>query len=208
MTSDVTAVVEGITDTPFVERLCIFAGFSQPKSLVLDGKAAIDRELPSYAKSAANWPYVVFRDLDRDAACAPEWLAAHAPPHAGAFFSLRIAVRAVEAWFLADREAAAHALAVGVHKLPLKPDAETDPKQTLVNLARASKKRMVREAVVPDAGVPGKVGRGYTAWLIRAAEDWSVDRARTNSESLERAHRRIAELRAAWIRHRAPPHVP
>ena len=58
---------------------------------------------------------------------------------AGPYFSLRLAVRAVEAWFLADVKAAAPALAVSERSLPAAPDEESDPKQTIVALARTSK---------------------------------------------------------------------
>lgn len=143
---------------------------------------------------------MVIRDLDRDADCAPTWIRAHLPRDRGPYFALRLAVRAVEAWFLADRSHAAASLHVPERTIPTNPDAEDDPKLTLVKLARGSRRASVRDAVVPKPGTR-KAGPGYERWLMAAAQAWSFERAVAHSESLARAHRRLTELCEAWERH-------
>lgn len=194
----ITVVVEGDTDVPFVVGLCAAAGFEVRPPLVSGGKAPLDAKLAGYAKAARGSPYLVVRDLDRDAVCAASWMEEHAPPGAGRYFALRLAVRAVEAWFLADREVAAMALSVKVDQIPLEPDAEPDPKLSVVGLARKSTKPKVREAIVPTPGGSRKAGKGYEGWLLEAATRWSYERAAPRSPSLARAHERLVELRALW----------
>ena len=47
-------------------------------------------------------------------------------------------------------------------------DAECapDPKTTLINLARRSRRRAIREGIVPREGSGGRVGSGYPGRLI------------------------------------------
>jgi hypothetical protein len=194
----ITVLVEGDTDVPFVTRLCEVSGFKVKAPRIAGGKPKLDPLIPGFAKAGQGSPHLVVRDLDLDAECAPAWLATKWPRVAGPYFALRLAVRAIEAWFLADRDNAASALHIPLEKLPLEPDKEADPKRAIVNLARLSTKKSVREAIVPAAGISRKAGQGYEAWLIGAAQRWSIERAMPNSPSLARAHRRLLALRVAW----------
>jgi hypothetical protein len=103
---------------------------------------------------------------------------------------LRIAVHEVEAWLMADREhLLAEFLGIPVAKIPQQTDDCNEPKLLLVNLARHSRKRHIREDLVPMPGSTSKVGRNYTGQLIRfAISAWRVDdAARRYSPSLDRA---------------------
>ena len=125
------AFVEGTTDRPFAERLLSYSGFSEISISSGGGKSEIDRELSKYAQMGFNSPVVALRDLDQDAACAPTWIEEHALGKVGQWFRLRIAVRSIEAWFLADRTHAAKQLAVDLSRIPLAPDGEDDPKSSV-----------------------------------------------------------------------------
>lgn len=80
----------------------------------------------------------------------------------------------------------------GTKAFPDRPDEVDDPKMALVNACRKSKKRSVKENVVPRLGSGRRVGELYEAELVEFGRDhWSVDRARLNSPSLDRAIRRM-----------------
>jgi hypothetical protein len=99
----------------------------------------------------------------------------------------------VESWLLTDREAMAEFLRIAVANLPADPDREEHPKRTLVNLARKSRAREVREDLVPEAGSPGVVGKNYTPRMTQFVEDhWRPLEAEKRSASLRRA---VAALR-------------
>jgi hypothetical protein len=68
-----------------------------------NGKRHLRERITGYNNAACFSPWIVLLDLDHDSGCAPplrnDWLGALAP-----FMCLRIAVRQVEAWLLADRD--------------------------------------------------------------------------------------------------------
>jgi hypothetical protein len=195
----ITIVVEGDTDIPFVQRLCGDVGLSIRLPIVdASGKAGIDAKLNGYARAAAGSPHLVVRDLDHDADCAPEWLASNAPSDPGAFFCLRMAVREVEAWFLADAKNAAAALHVSETAIPIDPDAEPDPKATIVALARRSPKPQIKKGLIPRPGTSRLVGPAYESWLIESGASWNLDRALKRSASLRRARKALHSLKKAW----------
>jgi hypothetical protein len=195
----ITVAVEGDTDVPFVTRLCEESGFAVRAPLVsAGGKPSLDRMIPGLARAAHGSPHLVVRDLDQDAPCAAEWMKAHRPRDAGPYFCLRLAVRAVEAWFLADRAHAARSLHLTETRIPVRPDEEADPKRTIVELARRSSKPLLRRALVPEPGTSRKAGPGYASWLLEASLGWSFRRALVRSGSLARAHERLKKLREAW----------
>lgn len=100
----------------------------------------------------------------------------------------------MESWLLADRDSVAAFLGVRIAAIPREPDRETHPKQTLVNLARTSRKRSIRQALVPD-GSGALVGPEYTPVIGGFIDDrWDASRARANSPSLDRACVRWMEV--------------
>lgn len=192
-----TAVyVEGDTDVPFVKRICESAGIVlREEPVPVGGKDKLDPLLPKLAQSGRHRPLLAFRDLDQDAVSASAWLAANVHPlHPGTFFHLRLAVRAIEAWFLADRACAAACLRVAATAIPLRPDGEDDPELAIVSLARRSTSGTLKASLVPGPGMSRKAGPGYEGWLIGSAADWSLHRARHNSPSLARTLDRLAAL--------------
>lgn len=189
------AVVEGPGDEAIARRLAEEAGFTVSDVYVKRGKDALDAKLGAYAAAARFGPWLVLRDLDRDAACAPT-LASRLLPDRPPTLLLRIPVRAAEAWLLADRESLADFLSVSLSTVPEDPESLYQPKLSLVELARRSRRRAIREDMVPPRGSSSSVGRGYTARLIEfTAERWQPRRAATRSSSLARCLSSIQELR-------------
>ena len=102
----------------------------------------------------------------------------------------RVAVREVEAWLLGDHEKLATFLGVAVSRIPRDPEAEMDPKTTMVELARRSRRREIREDMVPRPESGRDVGPAYASRLIEfvvgGEVSWRLDVASRSSESLRR----------------------
>jgi hypothetical protein len=79
---------------------------------------------------------------------------------------LQIAVHASEAWLLADAESLSDFLSVARTRVPSHPESVSDPKRAILSLAQRSRKRAVREALVPAHGDTARVGPGHGAALI------------------------------------------
>jgi hypothetical protein len=160
----------------------------------LQGKDRLLKQLSAYNQAAKLAPWVVLVDLDRDGECAPsccrKWLRRPAP---GMCF--RIVVRAVEAWLLADREELARFLGISVSPVPRQPETIDDPKQAMVGLARRSRKRKLREDIVPESGSGRAIGPRYSGRLIEFVNGyWRPDVAARLSDSLRRCRIRLRSI--------------
>ena len=186
--------VEGLVDEAVLTRLVEDAGALLSVVYGKEGKGALRKSIRGYNNAAQRLPWAVLIDLDHDAECAPlavaEWL-----PAPARFMRLRVAVREVEAWLLADRERMASFLKVPLELMPHDPDGLTDPKLRVVDLARRSRQRDIRVDLVPRDGSRRKEGPAYGSRLIEfAGQMWRPDRAAERSDSLRRCRKRIAEL--------------
>jgi len=184
MTESVTLAVEGTIDAAAAKRLLGEAGLQPGPEYIKHGKGALDQRLNGFNNAARFSCWLVLRDLDLDADCAPvlrhSLLPAPAPR-----MRLQIAVRAVETWFLADQESISSYLAVAQAKVPKDPESIPQPKRALVDLARQSRKKGIREALVPLSGTTARVGPGYAALLIEfATKYWRPAVAARRSQSL------------------------
>lgn len=147
----VTGAVEGDLDEALLRRILNYVGIALGTVHGRKGKPFLLRSVGGYNNAAQFAPWVVLVDLDRDCDCAPpctqRWLA-----NPSAQMCFRVAVRAVEAWLLADRERMAQLLGLKVALLPEDPDNLDDPKRELVNLARRARRRAIRDDLVPRDG--------------------------------------------------------
>jgi hypothetical protein len=188
------AVVEGPADEAIVRTLADAGGFAVGPVFVKGGKKNLDPKLRAYAAAALHGPWLVLRDLDHDAGCAPDLIRARLPESPPNLL-FRIPVRSVEAWLLADREALARYVSVPVTAVPSRPEELDRPKRTLVDLARRSRSRSIRHDMVPAEGTSAEVGLGFTARIIDFATDhWSPTRAAERSDSLARCLEALREL--------------
>jgi len=161
------------------------------------GNAMMRSRFGSYCQLAQHHPTIILTDLDATP-CAPElragWLASaqvREPLPDGMAFC--IAVREVESWLLADAERFANFLGVRPQAIDPQPERNLDPKQHVLELARRSRRREVREGLPPPAGSDGKVGLEYNPLMEDFARHaWRPDVAAANSASLRRAMDRIA----------------
>lgn len=75
---------------------------------------------------------------------------------------------------------------IPIANFPLNPDAEEDPKRTLVNIVRSKGSRKLKADIVPLAGIESIVGAGYLTQIEAMAKVWRPDVAAQNSDSLRR----------------------
>lgn len=189
----VSGAVEGDLDGVVLRRLVTDLGGTPGAIHVKHGKERVLAKLDGYNAAAEHSPWIVLVDLD-DEECPPV-LIQRAMVAPAEYMCLRIAVREVEAWLLADPEGLSRFISVARSRLPVSPDSELDPKATLVELARKSRKRDIREDLVPTPGGGRKEGPAYTSRLSEfVLIDWDIDQAADRSESLYRARTAIAEL--------------
>lgn len=190
----VTVAVEGDVDASVVRRLLAGVGASEGPVHVAGGKENLLNGLAGYNNAATRTPWLVLIDLDRDADCVPpirqQWM-----PVPAEHMCFRVAVRMVESWLLADRERFARFLGVSAARLPREPDDVDDPKGVVVALARHSRRRDIREELVPRVGSGRRVGALYPSRLIEfASGSWRPEEARGRSDSLDRCLLRLGEL--------------
>jgi hypothetical protein len=195
-----SVVVEGATDTPAVHKVVALAGWKlESPPVPMRGKDQLDKILPKYNAAARSLPWFVLRDLDRDAPC-PGALVAQLLPARSPLMCLRVAVRAIEAWLMADPETLAAFLHVSPSQIPANPEGEEDPKRTMLNLAQRSTKPAVRKDMLPPRGASRRTGPGYEGRILEYGEKhWRADVARGRSPSLDRAVKALERLREDWL---------
>lgn len=194
MTTVVTVACEGDGDVPIAKRLLEHVGLAMGTHYPCDGKGNLDKRLNAYNNAAKHAPWLVLRDLDTDADCAPT-LVSEKLPTPGSQMAFRIAVRAAEAWLMADRERFATFFGVPITKVPREPESVRDPKTELLNLARRSKRREIRESVPVQKGMSSRVGPGYVEKIGAFATDhWRPDIAAVAAPSLAACIRRLRSL--------------
>lgn len=191
----VTLAGEGYVDVLVLERLADELALPHGTQYDCGGKPALRRRLPGFNAAAARSPWVVLADLDQEP-CAAEHVH-ELLPQPERFMVLRLAVRAVEAWLMADAEALAVWLRVTPARVPGAPDQLVHAKQALVDIARSSGSSALRQDIVPRAGSGRTVGPAYSSRIAQFVTDhWDPQRAAGSSDSLRRAMARIRALAA------------
>ncbi|RKY12081.1 MAG: hypothetical protein DRP65_02375 [Planctomycetota bacterium] len=153
------------------------------------GFGRIRSKIVGFNNAAKGMPYLVLTDIDRTE-CAPvlikEWLQVSRHPN----LLLRVAVRQVEAWILANRTPFSEFIGINKSLIPPSVDNILDTKKFLVNLARKSRRRKIRDDIVPRQGSTARVGPDYNGRLISFVENlWEPNEARQISPSLDRTMR-------------------
>jgi hypothetical protein len=193
MTAIVLATEDALSEE-IGERLVTDAGLDVIQRLRGGGRGYLRKRMSSFAEMARRLPVLVITDLDQvvcPATLITDWLPV---PRRQPNLLLRVAVREVESWLLADTQAMRQLLGGGAHVLPRAPDSLTDPKATLLQLARRAP-RAVREDLVPPKGAIASRGLGYNTRLCELVRSsWDPSRAARQSPSLERARQRLKEL--------------
>lgn len=192
----ISGAVEGLLDETVFRCLVEHVGAIPGPVYGKMGKQRLLQRVDGYNLAARQSPWLVLVDLNGDMDCAPpfrqRWL-----PNPAPYMCFRVTIREIEAWLMADRERLARFLGVGVSSVPQNPEMLDEPKLTMVDLARRSRRRGIREDMVPRPGSGRKIGPAYTARLIEfvtSARGWRPAVAAQFSESLDRCLRRLREL--------------
>lgn len=184
----ISAAVEGIVDEAVARRLILFAGAILGPVYGRQGKQFLQHRISGYNAAAMRAPWIVLVDLNGNDACAPALSAAWLERPASVYLCFRVAVRAVEAWLLADGERIADFLRVRIANIPVNPEDLANPKETMVALARASRRMDIRRDMVPRDGSGRPVGPAYSSRLIEfASKSWRPEIATKRAASLARA---------------------
>lgn len=181
-------------DETVLRRIITLAGGAAGRIHVTGGKHRLDRQLGGYNNAARFSAWCVLRDLNGDAPCAAD-LRLQLLPESSSLMRFRIAVHSIEAWVMADRESIGSFLSISQSAIPTLPDDLPNPKRVLVDLARSSRKRAIREGIVPTSGSGRRVGPDYTSLIIEYVESgWRPEVAAHSSESLRRCIDKLREL--------------
>ena len=190
MNQPVHAVVEGSIDEAVVRKLFAETGIQCGTIYPQKGRDQLLKKLPAYNQSARFCCWFAIWDLDQKP-CPPSFRDAVIrtfPDGQSPGLQICIAVRAVEAWFMADRGPLARHLSVPQGKIPVRPEAVDNPKRAVVDLARQSRSPTLKDDVVPSERSGRSVGRGYTTTMIEFVQKkWCPVRASHRAPSLDRA---------------------
>ena len=157
------------------------------------GYGYLKRTVRGFNNAAKGTPFIVLADLEAE--CPPtqikELLSVPIHPN----FLFRIAVKEVESWLIADWLGFASFLGISKNLMPNNVNGIDDPKQCLINLAKRSRKRKLREAIVPSPNSTAKVGPDYNGQLSSFVFNaWNTKEAMKNSDSLYRAVNAISKF--------------
>jgi hypothetical protein len=184
-------VVEDILSEAVMSRLLGHIGYEGHATYVVTrGNGQIRNNMEKYKAASRVIPHIVLTDLDRYS-CPPTLLDAWGIGTLPTTLLLRVAVREVEAWLMSDRKNLAAFLSSAVTRLPVYPEKETDPKITLFNVIRKTRKRRLIDEMVPQPGA--HIGPLYNERMCEFVRNhWQVEIAKENAPSLARTHRRIS----------------
>lgn len=193
----ISGAVEGASDEAVLRRLVHSLGAEVHRVQVQRGKPGLRRALAGYNAAAQGDPWLVLVDLDDEFDCAPQlvgdWL-----PSPSRYMCFRVVVREIESWLLADHERFATFFSVPPAMVPRRPDELPEAKEALLKAVAKSRKRAIREDMLPRMGSGRAVGAAYTSRLIEFVGDgrqgWRPEVAARQSPSLRRCVARLGAL--------------
>lgn len=162
------------------------------------GYGYLKKTVPAWNRAAVRTPFLILTDLDEvqcPSKLISDWL--NEPVHSNLL--VRIAVREVESWLLADSGGLAAYLRVSTTLIPEHPDELADPKAVLVSIARKSRSRDIKSRILPKDNSTAKQGPDYNSCLSAfVTERWDIESAIKRSPSLKRAVARYATFVPSW----------
>lgn len=146
------------------------------------GKSFIKQNLSGFNRAAKHTHYLVIVDLDNDE-CPPSLVNRWLTFQKSSNLVFRVAVREAEAWLISDRDNFAAFMGVSKDIVTTAPENLPDPKEYVINLARRSRKRNIKDDLIPDG--QATVGRNYNTCLADFVfRKWDAKKAMSNSQSL------------------------
>jgi len=192
----IDALVEGMIDEAVARKIILTTGHAIGTCYGKRGIGYVRDKVKLFNRSAARGTMLVLVDfMDTSAECPPEAVSLYLPhPHPNIIF--RVVVAEIESWLLADRFNLANFLCISQTLIPTSPEQVSDPKQSVVNLARGSRCKHIRDGLVPPPDATISVGKLYASELMLFVRDqWNLQNARRNAPSLDRCLNRLEMLR-------------
>lgn len=157
------------------------------------GGSKLRAKVPSLVRSARGGVSVIMcTDLDFTSCLVrmrDEWFPKGIPSN----MVFSIAIREADAWILADPGISGYLASPA--SVPESPENVQDPKSALIEIAKRSRKREIRDEMVIKKGALAKVGPGYNDLLESFVKShWNVGLASRKSKSLKRLIDRISNL--------------
>ena len=192
----VDVLVEGTTDEAVARQLIAHCRHEFGTAYGKQGQRYLHRKVAGFnVRALYGNPILMLVDfMDTGLNCPPQvpatWLRDRSDK-----MLLRVVVRELESWLLADGEGVARFLGISVALIPRSPEELVDPKRMLINLARRSRRKALRDAIVPRPNISSVVGPGYTSAIEDfVARYWNIAAALARSPSLQRCVTRLGEL--------------
>ncbi|MDD9954827.1 MAG: hypothetical protein OXP68_01255 [Anaerolineaceae bacterium] len=193
--------MEGLVDLAVITRVLQSVSIHQNqirRRTSSGGKSRILQKLHGYNQAAKFADWLILLDLDQDDECAPGYLRSVLPaPSTG--MMLRIPVREIETWLLADQEKMANFLGINSANFPDNPESLNDPKGFLIDLVNRKcpqRYRQLRKDLLPVPESAKVVGPYYPDRIASFAEKhWRAEVAAERSDSLARCIRALEELK-------------
>ena len=163
---------------------------------VVGGYGQLKVKAKKWAEAAehGSWMLVV-TDMDTDKGLTPndlgeKWLGVDCLGMLPPKFIFRIAVREIESWIMADREAFAKYLHVSEDNVTTTPDELSDPKLELFRIIREKCKALRFKRMLPTKNQ--HVGIDYNVRMCEFVDKfWRIEKAMQVSPSLHRAVSRL-----------------
>lgn len=153
-----------------------------------NGSGYLRSRIDMLRELAKRDPIFLITDLDQKPcpnALLTHWIGHNKLPEN---FLLRVAVREVESWIIADHDGIRCFMNKRGIRLPDTPDVLPDPKQTLLQIAARHAPRDIKDDLLVARNALTSQGIGYNRRLCNfVSEQWSPERACERSESLRRA---------------------
>ena len=189
----ILAIEDRLSDAVATKILEKF-GIEIVKRIGFQGKSDLERKAPELNRAANGITVFMLTDLDSPGDCPPRLIRSWIRGTLNPKFFFRVAVMEVESWVMADRIGVAAFLSIPSHRIPSSTDDILNPKEFLISLARRSKRKTVREALVPAQGATLNVGNEYNTLLSEFVQNhWDLERAATASPSLKRTLDRLVQ---------------
>jgi hypothetical protein len=192
--------VEDAPSAEIAKKIVAVANRSRPMPLIFRegfpsitrGYGQIKAKTRTFTKMAAQGLHLlVITDLDK-LACAPvlirEWFGIRPdqPIVMPTSFSFRVAVREVESWIIADRDAWANYISIPKDNFSATPELLPDPKSHVLSVIRRKGRKRLHRDMLPAGSA--SIGPRYNEILCEfIKEHWVPDRALARAKSLERA---------------------
>ncbi len=162
------------------------------------GAGYLKSKIRGFNNAAKGIPFFVLTDLDQ-VECVPillqSWV--NIPLHPN--FIFRVAVKEIESWILADRKNFAQYFQISIKYIPKNTDEILDPKRELIKIVSKSKKRDLKEAIVPQKGGTARIGPDYNAKICEFINTkWNVYSAMKFSRSLKKTYDKITNFKGVF----------